>query len=95
MIKRSKTLEKSGTYRRTEDHELNMLEGVALLVYKCADISDADVLVEIYNSAFYDDFVRYGQCPAYCRTRENMEQSVRDFPKTIVYDERQEAIPSA
>lgn len=56
-------------------------------VYKCADISDADVLVEIYNSAFYDDYIRYGQCPAYGRTRENMEQSVKDYPKIIAYDQ--------
>ena len=56
-------------------------------VYKCADISDADVLVEIYNSAFYDDFIRYGQCPAYGRSRENMEQSVKDYPKIIAYDQ--------
>lgn len=56
-------------------------------VYKCADISDADVLVEIYNSAFYDDFIRYGHCPAYGRSRENMEQSVKDYPKIIAYDQ--------
>lgn len=56
-------------------------------VYKSADISDADVLVEIYNSAFYDDYIRYGQCPAYGRTRENMEQSVKDYPKIIAYDQ--------
>ena len=58
-----------------------------MLVYKCADISDADVLVEIYNSAFHDDFIRYGKCPAYGRTRENMEQSVKDYPKIIAYDQ--------
>lgn len=55
--------------------------------YKCADINDADVLVEIYNSAFHDDFIRYGQCPAYGRSRENMEQSIRDFPKIIAYED--------
>jgi len=54
-------------------------------VYKCAEISDADVLIEIYNSAFYDDYIRYGQCPAYGRSRENMEQSVKDYPKIIAY----------
>ena len=58
-----------------------------MLVYKNADISDADVLIEIYNSAFYDDFVRYGQCQAYGKSREEMEQSVRDYPKTIAYDQ--------
>ena len=57
-----------------------------MLVYKCADINDADVLVEIYNSAFYDDYIRYGQCQAYGRSRENMERSVQDYPKIIAYE---------
>ena len=56
-------------------------------VYKCAEISDADVLVEIYNSAFHDDYIRYGQCPAYGRSRENMERSVKEYPKIIAYDQ--------
>ncbi|SCW26538.1 Acetyltransferase (GNAT) family protein [Ruminococcaceae bacterium YRB3002] len=55
--------------------------------YKLADISDADILIKIYNSAFYDDFIRYGQCPAYGRSRLDMEQSVRDYPKIIAYEE--------
>ena len=56
-------------------------------VYKCAEISDADVLVEIYNSAFHDDHIRYGQCPAYGRSHENMEQSIKEYPKIIAYDQ--------
>lgn len=56
------------------------------MVYKCADINDADILIDIYNSAFYDDFIQYGQCQAYGRSRENMERSIRDYPKTIAYD---------
>ena len=55
------------------------------LNYACADIGDAELLIEIYNSAFYDDFVRYGQCQAYGRSRENMEQSIQDYPKIIAY----------
>lgn len=55
------------------------------LVYKNADINDAEVLIEIYNSAFEEDYLRYGHCPAYGHTRESMEQSVRDFPKIIAY----------
>ncbi len=56
------------------------------MIYKCADISDADILIEIYNSAFYDDFIRYGYCPAYGRSKEDMERSIQDYPKTIAYD---------
>ncbi len=54
--------------------------------YKHADINDAGILIEIYNSAFYDDFIRYGQCQGYGRSRENMERSILDYPKTIAYD---------
>lgn len=56
------------------------------LVYRNADISDAETLIAIYDSAFHDDFIRYGECPAYGRSREDMEQSVRDLPKVIAYD---------
>lgn len=57
------------------------------LVYKNADISDAETLIAIYNSAFHDDYIRYGECPAYGRSKEDMEQSVRDLPKVIAYDQ--------
>ena len=57
------------------------------LKYKKADLSDAEVLIDIYNSAFYEDYVRYGHCPAYGHTKETMEKSIKDFPKTIAYDQ--------
>jgi len=56
------------------------------LIYKNAGKSDAEVLIDIYNSAFLDDYLRYGHCPAYGHTIESMERSVIDFPKTIAYD---------
>lgn len=57
------------------------------LHYRRAEKSDAKLLVDIYNSAFYDDYVRYGECPAYGRTVENMEISIEKTPKEIViYD---------
>ena len=59
-----------------------------MLVYKNADICDAELVIEIYNSAFYDDFIRYGQCPAHGRSKENMEQSILDYPKIIAYDQK-------
>ena len=58
------------------------------LVYRNADINDLEVLIDIYNSAFYDDYLRYGQCQAYGRTKESMEQSLRDYPKIIAYDQK-------
>ena len=54
--------------------------------YKKADINDIDVLIDIYNSAFYDDYLCYGHCPAYGRTKESMAQSLNEYPKIIAYE---------
>ena len=46
--------------------------------------NDAKLLVDIYNAAFYSDFIKYGECPAYGRTISDMEKSIERFPKTII-----------
>lgn len=55
------------------------------LKYIKAKKEDAHILIEIYNSSFYDDYIKYGECPAYGRTRESMEASIEKFPKLIIY----------
>ena len=55
------------------------------LQYRNAEKSDAELLIKIYNSAFYADYIRYGECPAYGRTVEQMENSIESFPKEIVF----------
>lgn len=52
--------------------------------FRKADITDAGLLVDIYNSAFYSDYLRYGECPAYGKTREMMEQSIIDYSKFLI-----------
>ncbi len=54
------------------------------LEYRKAAKNHADLLIDIYNSAFYNDYIRYGECPAYGRTRERMELSIAMFPKYII-----------
>ena len=54
------------------------------LIYKKADIADATRLIEIYNAAFYDDYIRYGECPGYGKTKESMEYSITKSPKHII-----------
>lgn len=50
---------------------------------------DADMLIEIYNASFYDDYIKYGECPAYGRTRESMEAFIEKFQKLIIhYDDK-------
>ena len=52
--------------------------------FREALISDAELLIEIYNSAFYKDFIRYGECPAYGRSLEEMQRSILEFPKFVI-----------
>lgn len=51
------------------------------LSYRRAVDNDANLLIDIYNSSFYDDYVRYGECPAYGKTKEEMELSIKNFTK--------------
>ncbi len=41
-------------------------------------------MVELYNAAFLEDFIRYGECPAYGRSVEEMERSIKNYPKDII-----------
>ena len=55
--------------------------------YRQATLEDAELLIDIYNAAFYDDYLRYGVCPGYGKTKEMMEDSIREYPKyTILCD---------
>ena len=51
--------------------------------YRRAASEDADLLVEIYNAAFYDDHLRYGTCPGYGLTKELMEESIRRLRRGV------------
>ena len=52
--------------------------------YRQAVIDDAELLVNIYNASFYDDYVRYGSCPGYGQTKEMMEESISKYRKHII-----------
>jgi len=54
------------------------------LEYVKAQNKDALLLINIYDSSFYDDYIRYGECPAYGRTEEQMQQSIENVPKEII-----------
>lgn len=57
------------------------------LRFKKAEKNDADLLINIYDAAFYDDYVKYGECPAYGKTRGEMEASIEKSPKQIIFSE--------
>lgn len=55
-----------------------------LVSYRKAVKEDAALMADIYNSAFYEDYVRYGECPGYGRTKEEMESSIMTSPKYVI-----------
>lgn len=52
--------------------------------YKKANINDAQLLADIYNASFYSDYIKYGECPGYGKTKETMEKSISADPKFII-----------
>ena len=52
--------------------------------YRQAALADAELLIHIYNASFYNDYLRYGVCPGYGKTKEMMEESIREYPKYII-----------
>lgn len=55
------------------------------LVYRRAEKKNVQILIDIYNSAFYDDYMKYGECPAFGHTKESMEKNLEKYPKIIAY----------
>lgn len=44
--------------------------------YERATIDDAKLLINIRNQCFYADFIKYGECPAYNNSIEDMSKGI-------------------
>lgn len=55
------------------------------LEIKAATTEDAELLVDIYNKAFYEDYVKYGECPGYGKSVSDMIKSINETSKYIAY----------
>lgn len=53
------------------------------ITFRTADVSDVELLIDLYNQSFYSDYIRYGCCPGYGRTIESMSESINRYPKQI------------
>lgn len=55
--------------------------------FKKAVKYDAELLIDINNRCYYDDYVRYGECPGYNVSVENMDKSLEneEVEKHIIY----------
>lgn len=52
--------------------------------YRQAISQDAELLVQIYNASYYNDYLRYGECPGYGKTKEMMEESLIKYSKFVI-----------
>lgn len=57
------------------------------LIFKKASMDDCGLLIDINNKAYYDDYLRYGECPGYNVSIETMKESTenKDIEKHIIY----------
>ena len=69
-------------------HDMGIVKGLSgKIEFRKASAADAELLIDLYHSAFYSDDIRYGTCPAYGKTKEMMEQSIMDSNNfLILYD---------
>ena len=51
--------------------------------YRKAKTEDAEMLVNIYDAAFYSDYIRFGSCPGYGKTTEMMEESIKEIGRQV------------
>lgn len=52
------------------------------IIFERAVVDDAKALIEVRDQSFYADYVRYGECPAYHITIDNMKNTIMN---RIVY----------
>lgn len=50
-----------------------------------ACLSDTELVIELQNEAFREDFERYGQCPSYRRSPKNTEDIIRRHYDFLIY----------
>jgi len=56
--------------------------------FERADFEDIDILIEVQNQSFYADFVKYGTCPGYKKSRERMTKIISEhFVYKILCDD--------
>lgn len=55
-----------------------------IIDFRRVAIEDAELLVDIYNASFLNDYQRFGACPGYGKTVEAMEESIRLSSKHII-----------
>lgn len=56
------------------------------LTFKKAKVEDCEILIDINNKGYYDDYVRYGVCPGYNIPIEEMKKSIesKDIEKHLI-----------
>lgn len=55
------------------------------ITFKKSVLEEAGMLIKIYNQAFYDDYIRFNGCPGYGHTLEEMQKSILENNKFIIY----------
>lgn len=52
-----------------------------------ASLKDIDQLIHVQNLSFYDDYIKYGECPAYNESKEQMANSIKNRIVYVIKDD--------
>lgn len=57
--------------------------------FERATVNDTEILINVRNQCFYEDFIKYGECPGYNISKEDMTNSIlsRIAYKIILYNQ--------
>jgi ribosomal protein S18 acetylase RimI-like enzyme len=55
------------------------------ITFRNADINDIELTIDLQNKSFFQDYVQYGTCPSYNRTKEKMLNIINNHFDFIIY----------
>lgn len=58
-----------------------------MIHFKKATLEDIDELILVQNLSFYDDYVKYGECPAYNESKDQMRNAVLNRIVYVIRDD--------
>lgn len=55
------------------------------IIFRKATTDDIELAIDLQNKSFYQDYIKYGTCPSYNRSKEKMLNIINDHFDFIIY----------
>jgi len=58
------------------------------ITFERASLNDVKGIIEVRNKSFYEDFIKYGECPGYNNTEESLTKTIQEKSTYKILDNR-------